>query len=63
MGIDSRDVFPSLRPAYCPYPIKFILPEFASHLGEIKRGAVSGKRFTFMYTSPYEHVQYKISGP
>ena len=22
-----------------------------------------GKRFTFLYTSPYEHVQYNASGP
>ena len=24
---------------------------------------VCGKRFTFLYTSPYEHVQYIVSGP
>ena len=28
-----------------------------------KRGAVCGKRFTFLYTSPYEHVQYNVPGP
>ena len=28
-----------------------------------KRGAVCGKRLTFLYTSPYEHVEYNISGP
>ena len=25
-----------------------------------KRGAVCGKRLTFLNSSPYEHVQYKI---
>ena len=24
---------------------------------------MSGKRLTFLYTSPYEHVEYKVSGP
>ena len=28
-----------------------------------KRGAVCGKRLTFLYTSPYEHVEYDVSGP
>ena len=28
-----------------------------------KRGAVYGKRLTFLYNSPYEHVQYNVSGP
>ena len=27
------------------------------------RGAVCGKRLTFLYTSPYEHVQYNVWGP
>ena len=27
------------------------------------RPAVCGKRFTFLYTSPYEHVQCNVSGP
>ena len=49
-----------LGPTYGGYPIKFILPEFVSYLGE--RG-VCGKRFTCLYTSPYEHVQYNVSGP
>ena len=51
-----------IRTAYGRYPIKFILPEFVSYLGG-KRGAVCGERFTFLYTSPYEHVQYNVSGP
>ena len=28
-----------------------------------KRGTVCGKRLTFLYTSPYEHVEYNVSGP
>ena len=28
-----------------------------------KKGAVAGKRSTFLYTSPYEHVKYKVWGP
>ena len=40
----------------------FFLPEFVSYLGG-KRGTVCGKRFTFLYTRPYEHVQYNVSGP
>ena len=27
-----------------------------------KRGAVCGKRLTFLYTSPYEHVEYNVWG-
>ena len=27
------------------------------------QGAVCEKRLTFLYTSPYEHVQYNVSGP
>ena len=45
-------------------PIKFILPESMSYLGEVKkRGAVCGKRLTFLYTSPYEHDAYNVWGP
>ena len=28
-----------------------------------KRGTVCGKRLIFLYTSPYEHVEYNVSGP
>ena len=28
-----------------------------------KRGALCGKQFTFVYTSPHEHVEYNASGP
>ena len=28
-----------------------------------KRGAVYGKQFTFLYTSPYEHVKYNVWSP
>ena len=28
-----------------------------------KGGAVCRKRLTFLYTSPYEHVEYNVSGP
>ena len=48
----------SIGPAYGRYPIRFILLE----LGE--RGVLGkrcGKRFTCLYTSPYEHVQYNVS--
>ena len=40
-------------------PIEFILPEFVSYLGA--RGVLcvgNGSHF-----SPYEHVQYNVSGP
>ena len=46
----------------------FILPEFVSYSGEREgRGGGGGaalcrKRFTFLYTSPYEHMQYNVSG-
>ena len=34
-------------------PIEFILPEFVSYLAE-------RKRLTFLYTIPYEHVEYNV---
>ena len=36
--------------------IKCILPEFV----RVKSGAECGKQVTFLYTSPYEHVQYNV---
>ena len=56
--------FKFLELAVGRYPIKFILPEFVSYLGE--QGVmchVCGKRLTFLYTSPYEYVEYNVWGP
>ena len=47
-----------LGPAIGRYPIKFILPVCVLFRG--KRGAVCGKRLTFLYTSPFEHVKYNV---
>ena len=51
-----------VRTAVDRYPNKFIVPDFVSYLGG-KRGAVCGKRLTFLYTSRYEHVQYNVWDP
>ena len=42
-----------------------LLSLFCLSLFHIKgeRGAVCWKRFTFLYTSPYDYVQYNVSGP
>ena len=44
---------PSLLSLFCLFCVLF----------RGKRGAVCGELFTFQYTSPYEHVQYNVSGP
>ena len=40
--------------------IKFTLSEFNCVLFWGKRGDLCGKPLTFLYTSPYEHVQYNV---
>ena len=58
--IISLNPFPAklLGPIYGRrYPITFLCVLFRG-----KRGTVCGTGFTFLYISPYEHVQYNVAG-
>ena len=57
MVISSIETLPSSKKV-CNSGIitKFILTFFVSYFNKGKRGAICGKRLTFLYTNPYEHT-------